>query len=571
MLRRVLLLVTVVTLFTSTLVVVYLSFWQEPRLVKTNVAAYSNIHPADYVGPDACATCHEAPYQQWQGHSHSRMNRNASDESVVGDFSGQKIEYGAGYVVFERNGDNFLMSLYEGASLTRQYRVTRTVGSRIEQMYIGVQTRGPEPDGHPIYRLEGKLPFGYWIKRKIWLPDAYFDSDRPAEPTNEEQMSASLIDVHKTIHWEQTCLYCHNTYAYQHRVFFGEGLGFRPQQIEILGSSAMVQSWGPAKPDKLVVLGVSCESCHFGGREHAVARRESRYLPSSPKLRVRADIKGESARTPSVSVVNSICSQCHCARISRYPNGAGTWNSREALDLTASACSSQLKCTDCHDPHRSRHDGGMLDESQVSETCLRCHEKYRESAPRAAHTRHAASTNVSCLDCHMPKIVQGLEEVVRSHLISSPTDVKMLQVAAPNACNLCHLDQPVTWTLAELKSGWGREIAADETWNREHQGDLTQPLGTVWLKHRMPVIRLIAAPAYADSPQAKVELPRLLPSLLDPVAVNRMFGLFAVEQVLGRQLTDDEYAPLANSERRERQVKQLLRQASGEVRPAASD
>ena len=103
---------------------------------------YSNIHPADYVGPQSCAKCHQEQFELWQQHAHSRMNCDANDATVLGDFSDQKVEYGNGYVVFEKQAGQFLMSMFEADRLVRQYRVTRTVGSRIEQMYIGVQTQG---------------------------------------------------------------------------------------------------------------------------------------------------------------------------------------------------------------------------------------------------------------------------------------------------------------------------------------------------------------------------------------------------------------------------------------------
>jgi hypothetical protein len=36
----------------------------------------------------------------------------------------------------------------------------------------------------------------------------------------------------------------------------------------------------------------------------------------------------------------------------------------------------------------------------------------------------------------------------------------MLEVGAPNACNLCHLDRSIRWTLAALDTGWGVRLRA---------------------------------------------------------------------------------------------------------------
>src|SRR5262245_24393958 len=143
-------------------------------------ARYSNIYPADYVGPAACRECHEENHQEnyesWQKHPHRTMNQNPDDVSVKGDFSGVELRYGRGRVVFHRAGPSFLMSLYEGERLLRRHVVTRTVGSVYVQYYIGTQVEGPEPRRHPTYRTESKLPFGYSIALKRWLPEVYLDS-----------------------------------------------------------------------------------------------------------------------------------------------------------------------------------------------------------------------------------------------------------------------------------------------------------------------------------------------------------------------------------------------------------
>jgi hypothetical protein len=311
-------------------------------------------------------------------------------------------------------------------------------------------------------------------------------------------------------------------------------------------------------PDQLVTLGISCESCHFGGREHVEEKRPIRYVPcGSNLLFARATPELIRNARDSPYVINSICAQCHFADVSKYPNGAGTWNAREAIDLINGACGGQIKCTDCHDPHRPEPPGGGPDSPAHIATCLNCHEQFQDAGARAKHTQHPTSSGVTCLDCHMPRMVQGLEEVVRTHQISSPTQIEMLREGAPNACNLCHLDRSIRWTVEALETGWGRKLTTEPQWLRAYQGNLDGPVGRAWLKHRVPIVRLVAAHAYARSPLGKSALPDLLETLNDSRAVNRMFGLFAVERVLGRRLNNDEYAPLASPDVRLKQVNAL--------------
>src|SRR5262249_42776795 len=159
------------------------------------------------------------------------------------------------------------------------------------------------------------------------------------------------------------------------------------------------------------------------------------------------------------------------------------------LDLAASPCTG-IKCTDCHDPHRADARG---DEARAVAACTHCHAA--QADPAHAGPGHAAA---SCLDCHMPRIVMGIDRYVRTHRISSPTDPALLTESAPNACNLCHLDRSLRWTISELRAGWEAKLRGAAA------GD--EALGPTWLASKSPALRLIAAHAYARSPLGPYEL-----------------------------------------------------------------
>lgn len=527
-----------------------------PPAEKTAVSgdAYSNIHPQDYVGPERCAECHAEQYRKWQTHPHSRMNLNPTEQSVLGDFSGVRVEYGDGYVQFDTRGDEYFISLFGHDQLAREYRVTRTVGSQYTQMYIGLQTIGPEPPDHQVYHIEGKLPFGYWIRRQLWTPVSYFDSAYEAESTSGSEQMTTLAHVPRDTKWELNCLYCHNTYAYQHRLYFGDVLGFPREDFRFPEGAASIDKWGALTPDKLVTLGVSCESCHYGGREHVEHGKPVRYYPTSPELQVT----NISSATPEhdASLINSICLQCHCANVTLYPNQAGLWNSREAIDLQSGACQQQLKCTDCHDPHPAGRHGGLFSEQKINQKCLECHSSFKADKQRQAHSQHTLDS-VSCVDCHMPRIVQGLDKVVRTHHIDSPTDEVMLSMSAPNACNLCHLDKPITWTVEQLNRGWKTDLEINSKWSSEYGEQNQLPVGDVWLNHSQPIMKLLAADAFSRSALGPDKVADLLELLNAPYAVNRMFGLLAIERILDRKLTAEEYLPTASVTERAEMVRHL--------------
>jgi hypothetical protein len=69
--------------------------------------------------------------------------------------------------------------------------------------------------------------------------------------------------------------------------------------------------------------------------------------------------------------------------------------------------------------------------------------------------------------------------------------------------------------------------------------------------------RQAAADAYSRSPLGKAALPFILQILNDDNPPTRMFGLFATERILGRQLESQEYSPWSSPTERKRQIEAL--------------
>ena len=123
------------------------------------VKVYSNIRLEDYVGPEECGGCHLENYTSWKHHPHSRMNQLATAEAILGDFSGASLAYGGRRAVFRRESDDFFVEHFDGDALVRRIRVTRVIGWRYEQDYVGVQVLGPEPRDDPLYTEENRIRF----------------------------------------------------------------------------------------------------------------------------------------------------------------------------------------------------------------------------------------------------------------------------------------------------------------------------------------------------------------------------------------------------------------------------
>jgi predicted CXXCH cytochrome family protein len=538
----------------------------------------SNIHPADYVGPAACQECHAANYQAWSTHPHRWMNMPASAQTVRGDFSGSAvISYRGGKATFTREATGYHMRLERGG-VRRTYLITQTIGSRFFQYYVGRQIEGPEPAQHHFYHKDHVLPFGWWLDEKEWVPVVHIGPEKP-----DEERPDPYAPPESGSHYAEyavSCNYCHTTFP------LGDLLGRRPHQMGEHVPLTLHWSVQPylaaARPDDLqrmispprtgdsmqnpmadwdaahyaATYGVSCEACHLGARTHVESRGKvpPRFFPQSPYLRIEAN---GATIDPGRSHdnINWACGRCHTGGRPTFAAGMSTWNSVEYADAMRGSCYSQLRCIDCHSPHRALGSKWSASAEADDAVCLKCHDKFRPAPQRLAHTHHpAGSEGARCLNCHMPRINEGLQDVVRTHMIFSPTRPDMIHANHPNACNLCHTDRPIDWTLGYLKQWYGRTY--DERQIADHYPERGRPAGLGWLKSDNPAVRLVAADAMTRVRDMKV-LSELLYALDDPYLVNRQFAGMGVQRMLHMRLADFGYRFYLEREERRQPLARL--------------
>ena len=478
----------------------------------------STIAARDYIGPDACGECHPEQHALWKASLHRVMNQRADADAVIAP-AGAALAYRDGTVTLEQDDHGYAMTFARGAANVR-YRITRTIGRKSLQEFVGVVDGTTE---------EVRLPVGWWPRLGGLYPQPFFDP----------WLREDDIDIYAPVKepWAERCPWCHSTYPFEQRIARASG----PRS---LGHGLEQYFVGPAGGPRLAVAqqvttGISCESCHLGGRAHA-AGAPIHFVPLGAEARPGAPAPTAFAvERLDADVVNTVCAQCHSGPSPRLPDGSATRNSSEALDLAASSCTT-ARCTHCHDPHR-----GGSSEARAIAACTECHTTFRDVDAARLHAGKGHG-EVTCLDCHMPKIAMGIDRYVRSHRISSPTNVTMLAAAAPNACNLCHLDRSIRWTLTELQ----REVG-----NLDAYGDPDEAVGAVWLASAEPDIRVTAVMAYARSKLGRYAVAELLSLLDDARPYVRSWTQFAVEEILGKKLVG--YDPRAPSADRKLAIKKL--------------
>lgn len=536
-------------------------------------STYSNILAADYVGPQACGECHEKNYDHWQRHPHSRMNALATPETVLGDFSDTVVEYDGRRAVFRRVGDAFFVDYYRGTQRERRFRITRVIGWRYEQDYVAVQVEGPEPLDDALYRDEMRLRFSYDLRHQRFFPQSYME---PTEYQGSEYLANGRLRYDPfqpdRLPFNERCARCHNTYPYAlrlYRMFTENGMlsGFAPgpgMDERVVENLALMEGDGALigveelPSERFVSVGISCESCHLGGREHVVQQRAMRFVPTHPLLADWTPPHEGARKRPEV--VNALCRQCHHSGASasdNWPDGAASVNSMESVEMDRGACQGALRCTHCHNPHVGGPPAGSPDRQVHIDACTACHKDLQVEEAQVAHARHGGE-QASCLDCHMPRIVQGFGAYNRTHRISSPSEPAILATGMPNACNLCHLDKSLAWTRDELARGWGAHVelppALMPLWGR----DLNNAAGPVWLDHPFSMVRTVAAGAYARSGLGAAALPQMLPHLNEANAYVRLRFQRDIEQIVGRDFARDEFDAMAAPFIRHGQVDRLI-------------
>jgi predicted CXXCH cytochrome family protein len=538
----------------------------------------SNIHPSDYLGrPEACQSCHKKNYESWSQHPHRWMNALADPSTVRGDFSpGAAISYRGGRVTFTREGDDYFMCMQRG-EIQRKYRITQTIGSRFFQYYVGRQIEGPEDKDHHFYSTDHVLPLGYWLAQKEWVPTIHIGPEVADDVRFDPFLPPDSGDHYAE--YAASCNGCHTTFP------LADMLGRRTKQMgefapvpmhwsmreflqtahpEMLDpATGMVQMESDGSnpmhhweaPQYAATLGVSCEACHLGSRQHvqSAGRIPPRFAPSSPHLRIEAKQPPPTGRTHDN--INWACGRCHVGPRPQFAAGMSTWNSVEYSDAMRGSCYSQLTCVDCHNPHQAIGERWSRTADADDAVCLKCHEQYRPEDKRVQHTHHPlGSDGARCFNCHMPRINEGIEDVVRTHTIFSPTRADMLEANHPNACNLCHTDKPIDWTLAALKDWYGKTY--DEARIAANYPKRDKPVGLGWLDSKNESVRLVAVEAMTRRHDMWA-LPRLLDALDDPFLVNRQFAYKGLQEMLNVRLGDFGYRFYMMKEERQQPLAKL--------------
>ncbi len=526
---------------------------------------------AAYATSSSCVPCHPAEYRSWRASYHRTMTQAVRPETVIGDFEDLTLVFdGRPYELYESAGKFWVelsdpdqvdqaLALAQSGDFAAAQELARTIprvqrqlvlstGSHHYQLYWYRSGRGDE-----LYML----PFAYLKQERRWAPRVSVFLTPPGQ-----------LEPRKV--WNRDCLPCHST-----------------------GGAAGFEAGGGGAPEtRLAETGIACEACHGPSLDHAQANR-------SPLRRYGLHLSGDADETTTHPLRlehrrgSQVCGQCHSLNtqyngedwaatfasglrfrpgddlfetryvvqpdtltqsplmedfVRRRPAMLDEWFwsdgeirvvGREYNGLLQSPCyaSEDFGCLSCHSIHESDPDDQLRQGMRGDAACLQCHAEYE--AKIAEHSHHPVdSSGARCQNCHMPHTSYGLLKASRSHTITSPSVQVELATRRPNACNLCHLDQPLSWTAEKLAAWY--DIPAPGT----DDGQGPTPAGASWMLRGDAGIRAIAA-WHAGRPEAQQASPGmslqqvLTPLLDDPYDAVRFVAARSLRTLPG--LADVDY------------------------------
>lgn len=419
-----------------------------------------------YVGGRRCAECHQAQYAQWQGSHHDLAMQEASERTVLGDFSNVSFTYNGVTSKFYRRDGKFFVRTDGPDGKLHDYRIQYTFGVDPLQQYLIAF-----PDG----RLQA-LGIAWDARPKGESGQRWFH----LYPNDS-------IDHRDELHWtgaQQTwnfmCAECHST---------------NTRRNYNLENNSYDASWSE--------IDVSCEACHGPGGNHLRwAKQEGDWRRSTDNkglavalterqgVRWVMDKNSGNARHSqprSTSIEIEMCARCHSRRASiwgEYRHGRPLLDSHLPQLLTedmyfadgqiqdevyvygsflqSKMYQAGVTCSDCHEPHtlKLRAPGNGV--------CFQCHAATKYDSP--GHHRHKLdSKGAQCVECHMPERTYMVVDPRRDHSLRVPRPDLSATLHTPNACSQCHADKDAKWAAAHVEEWYGH-AARDSI----HYGEILQ-------------------------------------------------------------------------------------------------
>lgn len=429
-----------------------LSIWYAVRLAtpRPNTAPVASATPApkpyaDYAGSESCKSCHAEAYEQWRT-SHHGLAERAPDPALDKDAFDppRTFTHATQQTTVASAGGAYTVTAI-GLEGQAAFPVARVIGVNPLRQYLT-----PAPGG----RLQ-TLEASYDPRNNQWF-NVYGSEDR--KPGEWGHWTG------RGMNWNSMCATCHNT-----RVF----KNYDPKTDSYNTTYAQ--------------LTVSCESCHGPMKAHVDWQNQYKTPTTVSSHESRATSSPTRPADPTITKFTKdqtlhTCATCHSRRGELtgdfvpghkyedhfslvipdlsdlfYPDGQVREEDYEYTAFHGSKMhAAGVRCGDCHQPHSAKtlYPGNAL--------CMRCHNGSFQGSPLIvpeAHSFHKSdSTGNQCINCHMPQTTYMQRHARHDHGFTVPDPLLTKEHNIPNACNRCHTDKDIDWSIASVDKWYGAKM-----------------------------------------------------------------------------------------------------------------
>jgi len=392
----------------------------------------------NYVGLEACSSCHAAQVEAWQDSHHGWALRLPTPGNVLGDFNDARFEFkGITSRFFTKDGKYFVET--DGADGTLQnFEIKYVVGVTPLQQYLVDTGNG---------RLQA-LDLAWDTVAKRWYH---------LYPNEDVSAGNGLHWTGPYKNWQARCAVCHQT-------------DFKKNYSE------KDQSYHTTWKD----LTVACEACHGPGEGHVAWARDGAKFDASAFLDIDAFGFSRPKGATKQAIEENMCGPCHSRRepldanstlpqsrigdhfnLSTLGNGLyfADGQQHDEVYILGSFLQSKMHdkgvtCSNCHDPHTAK----LIFEGNA--TCTQCHnETGRAEFPTLKkrlydspeHTHHKAGSEAAqCVNCHMTERNYMIVDGRRDHFFRVPDPLLSEKAGSPDACLACHDKEKAAWAAEHI-------------------------------------------------------------------------------------------------------------------------
>lgn len=387
-----------------------------------------------YAGSPSCRECHTNAYTGWERSHHALAERAINPVVDRPAFDPpREVKHASEQSEVKVEGGKFQLVSRGRDGQRAAFPLERVIGEAPLRQFLV-----PEKGGR--FQVT-ELAFD--PKKLEWF-DMFGDEDR--QPGEWGHWTG------RGMTWNQMCASCHNTRLRKH---------YDPDSDSYQTSMAE--------------RSVGCEACHGGMADHVQWQR-ARPQPAKGDPTIR---KLDHGRTMST------CGMCHARRGEvtgefvpgdhfndhfilttvdetdiYHPDGqVRDENYEYGSFLSSKMFGAGVWCMDCHDPHSARVKAVNGTDNLL---CMRCHSTPLLPAPKIDEIKHSfhpvGKEGSRCVDCHMPLTTYMQRHPRRDHGFTIPDPLLTKQHGVPNACNRCHKDKDVDWSIEWVEKWYGKRM-----------------------------------------------------------------------------------------------------------------